>query len=91
MKWNKIFFNKRYIRYDSRKSLLITFPKKSDLADYYFWVSKSLIGSVREDDDLLGLMYGDDFDFTVFKENHFGEKIESKTVSGADIKGSVCR
>lgn len=89
MKWNKFFFYARYIVQVTDKSFLIALPPDSELADYYFWVSKRLIGVSPSRHDIAGLLYGEDFTFNIFKENHFGDKIETKTVSGHEIERAL--
>lgn len=89
MKWNKLFFYKKYVMHDSGKSFLIALPKDSELSGYYFWISSRLVGAVWERDDLAGMIYTDDFEFNLFKENHFCEKIESKKVMAIEVKKAL--
>lgn len=82
--WKEIQLNKQHIIYENARSYLFKAPNKSNYKKYTMWISKKLV-KPGYTGHTVTLIYKDDFEFKLTKQNKRYEVMAEKVVSGDEL------
>lgn len=86
MTWHKINFNSQNIEHETVRAVLIKMPNKSDYAGYKFWHPATLVrGLAKGNGYFQSFSFTNDWEFTVFKTNKKGDKLDEIRLSPEDM------
>ncbi len=83
--WNKLFFNKQNVEYESDRVILINMPNQSIYKGWKFWHPAKLIREEGGNGYFLSISFTDDWEFRLFK-NYKNKPNPEKTVGAEEIK-----
>lgn len=83
--WNKLFFNKQNVEYESDRVILINMPNQSIYKGWKFWHPAKLIREEGGNGYFLSISFTDDWEFRLFK-NYKNKPNPEKKVGAEEIK-----
>lgn len=82
--WNKLFFNKQNVEYESDRAILINMPNQSIYKGWKFWHPAKLVREEGGNGYFYSLSFTDNWEFRLFKSYKQGQNPQ-KTVSPDEI------